>query len=313
MRSFAGIPTRNYPGTFQPFPMKLCAPVPLREPAVIRLDFNWTALGASTAVSQLGCSIAMPQSESDRLGTIQSVYIDNTDSIVPMYMIFNDTGFTVTAPPNTAVWYPVITNGFEFRVYGDGFLNGSIPNTRIFLANRKMEPSLDPEVNEAISLWKGSPVIQRTNSLLPGYAPPALGDQFLSDSLFANHVGVPAQSIWWPVGQTGWLYVTSLFLYCSLNYWDFAAANQFGFLTGRLADGTTGATLFDFRLYGAPEGTATEKFTQNFVVVELHNMNIRLDASHPYVIRYETVNVAGVLTLGQWDVTLTIAYTLNPE
>jgi hypothetical protein len=311
MRSFAGIPTKNYPGQMLPFPMGLCT-VPTAQPTIIKLDFNWTTLGASTAQTNLGCSVVMPKAESDRLGQIQSVYIDNTDSDNSIYVVFNDTGFTITAPPNTAVWYPVITNDFAFRVYGTGFLDGSIPNTTIYLANRKMEPALDPEVNEAIALWKGSPVIQRTNSLLPGYGVPALGDQFITDSLFANNVGVPAQSIWWPVGQTGWLYLTDIYLYCSLNHWDWTAVNRFGVMAGRLADGATGVTLFDFRLYG--DSISTSQFiSTNFPVLEMHNMNIRLDASHPYVLRFETVTTSGPLTLGMWDVTLTIAYTLNPE
>lgn len=175
---------------------------------------NGGALGAANPNFNVifDLNIAGPNS----VGTtwiIQSVYIDNEGVDFPVYVYFTDTQFTVSCPANSAGWYQVFTNARKAFVCGIGITDNAIANaqrTRVFFTDSGMVPSLDQEAPSAVSLWLGSTSIQRTNQLLPGFGPPALGDQTatdLSDFSSLNPTGV---STLLPAQPSGFYYLTMI-------------------------------------------------------------------------------------------------------
>ncbi|HEX3000474.1 MAG TPA: hypothetical protein VHR86_09600, partial [Armatimonadota bacterium] len=123
--------------------------------------------------------------------TIQSVYIDNEGVDFPVYVYFPDSLFAISCPANAAGWYEVYTNARQTLICGVGISDSAIAaaqRTRLFFTDAIMVPSLDEERPSSVPLYLGSPLIQRTNSLLPGFGPPALGDQTVYGTITANEV-----------------------------------------------------------------------------------------------------------------------------
>src|SRR5207253_1935344 len=119
-RSFAGVPVFAYRGSYTSKDTKLTA-VSKLPPRIIALDIDWSAYGGASATPNIGINVTLPLQIIGQLGPIKSIYIDNTNSNIAVYVTFPDTGFTITAPAATATWYPVFTNQFNFQIYGEGF------------------------------------------------------------------------------------------------------------------------------------------------------------------------------------------------
>src|SRR6202044_3599151 len=98
---------------------------------------------------------------SQMLGQVRSIYIDNLLSPVPIYVQFDDTGFTVTAQPYSNGWYPVFTNSFSFHIVGLGFTNANAQNLQflVYLSNAKVAPYTDISLQAVLNQALSSPVL----------------------------------------------------------------------------------------------------------------------------------------------------------
>ncbi len=107
-------------------------------PNSVRIDINWedAPYSASTlkpvvavAIDLLGSAVQTP------LDKIRSVYIDNSNSITPIYIQFTDTDFVIQCPPRSVAWQPVLTGQQKAIIMGVGFVSNLIPKSRIHFTN----------------------------------------------------------------------------------------------------------------------------------------------------------------------------------
>lgn len=116
----------------------LCTPMQ-KAPFTVPVKINWADYGAVNVASKVSVGINLYQSAAANggflLDKIRSIYIDNTFSTVTVYVTFVDTQHTVYALPNTAGWYPVLTNGGNVIVFAEFFTDNAIPITTIQFTN----------------------------------------------------------------------------------------------------------------------------------------------------------------------------------
>lgn len=279
------------------------------------------AFGSVTANSTLCLNVNLkgntPQSR--RLDAIRSIKIDNTGNSVPIYVRFNDTRDVITAPPFTSVWMPAITNGMEFQVFATGLTFGFIPNVKIFVANFVVNPNVDPEIQKVFPQYLGSPIVQRTNTLTPGFGPPALGDQVKNGFFGANNSGgAPQQATILPASTTltNFYYLTAM----SINVNQINATNSSGgsiptVFEFRIYDQTANVDIFRWRSFTPGVSAAgANSIALNLPIINISNQNLRLNAGHSYGIQIVSVTPSsGVLTFWGLDTTTWLAYTENAQ
>lgn len=174
MRSFIGFGQAAYIGQPYSSPIKLAGISGVAVPLLLQ----WISYGASSANPNINVLVSLETSACKAVDQIRSIYIDNLGSPIPVYVYFPDTGETLSAKANSEGWYPVFTNAKRFWVIGEGFLDGSIPQTYIIVSNIPMQASVNTEIDQSAALWLASPVITRGNSIYNSkYGTPALGDQ----------------------------------------------------------------------------------------------------------------------------------------
>lgn len=309
---------------------------------VVPLNFDWKQYHAGTAqpntIVTVGFqyNIGGPQPILDK---VISVYIDNTGSDYPVYFICADTGYTVTVQPDAAGWYPVFTNQLLFNVAIAGVFDGNVPTTKVFISNSFIPPFTDPELQIVFPQYKGSPVIQRTNSLLPGFGAPALGDQVISNLFgYSNLSAPPSSSVLLPQQASGFYYITALSLKMLQAEASVASANLEFFATffGYFGDIVNNIHIYDFvfPLYILGAGANNVYFPgQIFIngaqsgsdgspadLLTISGMNLRLDARTNYGLVLTSVQLVkpnGTPTgnvLSAWSLLMSqfVCYTLNP-
>jgi hypothetical protein len=107
-------------------------------PNSVRVDIDWAIAPylASTLKPVVAVEIdLLGQAVQQPLDQIRSVYIDNSNSITPMYVVFPDTNFLIQCPPRSVAWQPVLTGQQKAIIFGVGFVSGLIPNTPIHFTN----------------------------------------------------------------------------------------------------------------------------------------------------------------------------------
>lgn len=196
-RSFQGIQAQPFIGTVSLSPVAKDV-VPVR-PFVCPIHIAWSIYGASSINSTIGVQVTLAANNAFLSNgfRVVSVYIDNLNSNVPIYIVFPDTPYTVVGLPQSAKWYPVVTNATVCTIYGSGFVTGQIPSTNLLFGNFYADTDTDFEQENVFPQYIGSPVIQRTNVLTPGFGVPALGDQVVSptiDCSSGNFLPIPAIS-----------------------------------------------------------------------------------------------------------------------
>jgi len=164
LAAYASVP---YQGTPFAIPMQVAHGV---GALCVPLSFNWLVYGASSQNQNIvvdvnlgGNTVRAP------LDLIRSIYIDNTNSPVPVYVQFIDTGFTITAQPYSTGWYPAFTNNNSnsiFKVAAFGFVTGNIPQTRLYITNVFAPPFTDIALPSALMEYLASPVIGGGSSIL---------------------------------------------------------------------------------------------------------------------------------------------------
>lgn len=125
-----------YIGTPYASPIGLCTP-PAMAPKSVRIDIDWSLYNAGPNNQRVAVIVNLLAQGSVQVGLdqIRSVYIDNTFSLVPIYIQFPDTLFTIVCPPGAVVMSPVFSNVQQCRIFGEGFAIGSVPYTSIHFSN----------------------------------------------------------------------------------------------------------------------------------------------------------------------------------
>lgn len=182
-------PARNYIGRVFSQTSKFCVPS-LQEPYVVPLTINWLSYGVSSAVPNMGVTVNITGigSQAHLLDKIASVYVDNTQSDVPIYIFFPSSEYTIPIQPRSSGWFPALTFDYTCNIYGLGFTTGQIPVTKVYFSNRAVPPITDIEFPQTRVLYKQSTTLNTGNTIYQtGFGLPALGDIF-----FFNQVGMSA-------------------------------------------------------------------------------------------------------------------------
>jgi hypothetical protein len=300
MRTFQQYPLVNYIG--QPFTKPIS--VFGVNGQSIPLTFNWLVYGVSTAAPNLVVQVDMGNSiVAQKINNIRSVYIDNTGSDVPIYIIFPDTNCVVVCQPNCTIWAPCYTAGMKALVAGLGFFTGDIPSTAITFTNLIVPPATNIEIQTAVDLWKASSAITRGNTIYnTNLGVPALGDQ-----LTGSQFGITAnnsQTIF-NLG-TGFIYITELILSISNAQIAANAGPVLGVGTAFFeSTGVSGILVSPiFVLLGQNNASSTVNvFTE---ILRQHG-NFKLDGSQLWRVRWVTNGNFSNGTLSSF-----FSYTTNP-
>lgn len=298
-RSFLGFGQVPYIG--QPFvtPIKLTG----ISGRVIPLLFNWIAYGASTTTPNINVLVNITNPSCKALDQIRSIYIDNLGSSNPVYVYFPDTGSTLAAKANSEGWYPVQTNSREFWVIGEGFFTGNIPQTFILLSNVPFQASVNTELDQAVALWKASPVITRGSSIYnSAFGVPALGDQSAAYFTTNNAPGVFQSNLWGTPFSSGFIYLTHISVKCIQ-----VAVNGGGGQWVLESTGSAG-TLYTFQVsVQAGSNAGTPLVSPTFQdLLTFSGMNLKLDATQTWRLRMSTISAAMILAH-------TFNFTNNPQ
>lgn len=302
MRNFGAFPAQNYIGTPFAFPVQLSAGL---QSQVCPLTFNWLIYGAATAAPNQLVNVSLAGNNvAARMGTVQSVFIDNLGSNASIYVRCMDTGYTVAAQPNSCGWYPIFTNLLTFQIIGMGFVTGSIPTTLVMFSNLRIIPSVDLELATSVSLWLASSTISRGTGIQnTNYGAPALGDQTISfGDLFT--AGVPANGAVFHDNLFGTPLATGFIYLTHIDVWSASQAGAAGRTTWTLQSAGASGILFNFVIPNAmPNGTIIKQ-------LQLNNTNLKLDATQQWQL-FCIQN--GTVGANFQNINHTIVWTTNPN
>lgn len=207
-RQFIGQNQINYSGAPNTNPIQIC-----NGGRAVPLFFDWAAdynAGSAAGKAQnvnVKISLAPASNREKLLNQIASVYIDNTNSPVPIYVYCPDTRYSCVAQPNSAGWYPLYTNQTDIWVIAQGFVTGQVPFTTVFITDLFIPPYTDQEIQQASPLYLASANISKGNILFnKNYGIPSLGDQTCTFNITLNTPGfvVPINTF---VGGSGFRYL----------------------------------------------------------------------------------------------------------
>jgi hypothetical protein len=275
----------------------------LFPPRIVPLLFDWlvyfTASGQQTNIS-VPISLQGGQTQGGLLDYIKAVKIDNTNSTISVSVWFPDTGDIVTAPPQSVVTAPVMTNGLKCFVIAQGLVAGFTPVTRIYLTNVLLPPSTDQQVQDVFPQWLGSPNIQLGASSIatPGYGPPALGDQTFNTVLdtLRDLVAGPPINLWNTPRAKGFITLTGL----SLNIL-FAQAGATSYPVFTIGSTGSAGVLYNI---ACVISASTISYTPLF---QKQGLQLKLDATQTWQLSINVISFAQ----GQYQ--LLSEYTYNPN
>jgi len=209
MRDFSTIPILAFRETLISQPIGLLQKPP-GVPRAVGVSVNWADYGVGPAKVNLGITVFLSSTGSPVQGLDQcrSVYVDNTNSNVPIYVQFPDTKFTVVIPPNSSGWYPVVTNALLAVIYGIGF-TPTVPKTSVYFTNLFIPAYIDTELPTALTMGLA------TKNLIPGSTIPdtatgynALGDE--SESLGYDLNTLAPAVLWGTPRPSGFIYLKAI-------------------------------------------------------------------------------------------------------
>lgn len=248
-------------------------------PRSLLAQFNWaTDYGAGSAKPDVNVLVNVQAGGAQQpIDFIRSVKIDNLGNSFPVYVYFLDTTDTIVAPPDTIVWEPVVTNSRVANVILQGAQTAGLGNTKVYFCNFFVPPYVDPAVNRVVPQWIGSPTIQRSNILTPGFGPPALGDQTESHlGTMGGGTGVFVNNLFGSPYSTGFIYLTHISVKVLLATAAMLTVNKWQ-LEGD-------DPLFQFQ-YAWQNATNPDRYPIPADVLTLNAMNIRLDATQTWALR----------------------------
>lgn len=290
---------KPYIGTFYKVPVMICG----QTANMVPLQLNWTTY-LSPFATRMGVSVSLnnTQAGGTPIKRISSIYIDNTSSAVPIYVVF-PTGFVVTAAPYTATYSPVIVQDGDFNltIYGDGFVSGVSVLTRVFLLDVTVPGFVDPEIQAVRPLYLASPTITNGVSIFTtGFGLPALGDQIANSNIDMTQNPPVANTLFSsPISAGGYFYITSL----NLTAFNVGSATD---TPVRLRIQSTGASgnLFTWNFKSRNQASAAAAL--NLCIMS--GMNLKIQANETWQFIFDGI-VGGNLQSG--NAQLNIAYTYN--
>jgi hypothetical protein len=272
-RTFAGIPVLPFIG--QPFRYPLqAARVSKFPPSVVPISIDWnTPWQALNKPSQIGIQVNL-QAQSTAgaaLDIIKSIKIDNSNSTIPIYIQFADTQDVITCPPETIVTEAIYSNLLQFTVYAAGLTTGFIPTTRLQVCNVELTSNVDPEVQLTYPQWRGSPTIQRSNLVTPGFSSPALGDQSVMSAaqMLSNTV---IHDLWGTPFAKGFIYLTNI------DVTIVKPLTNIGLIEWKIAPADNSSILYQFYVDTSANVPAFAK------MLNFSAMQLRLDATKEWLI-----------------------------
>lgn len=269
-RNFLGIPINVYKGVYTSFPTQLCG----QKGLVCPIQIDWTRYPASSAAPNQNVIVNIAgNGVTKTLDNIRSIFIDNTNSNVPLYVFFPDTGHSVTCAPNAEGWFPVYTNGLIAWIIGEGFVTGLIPQTLVLFTNIFVQPFTNYELEQNVSLLKASPSITRGNIIYnANFGAAALGDQLYSSGVLPSTAGHTV-GLWnTPYAAGTFLYLTAL----SIRGIGVANNGPAGSVVAFVIEGIGGAGILINPFYYCPPGGVTVQGADD--ILTLSGMQIKLDA-----------------------------------
>jgi hypothetical protein len=301
MRSFAGIATFPFQPAIAAQPLWRGRPNAY-PPSVVKTVIQWSiyfALSGNAANVAVLLNLASQKSSNQPpLDDLKSVYVDNTGSPVPIYLLFPSTGFTVAIAPNTADWYPVYTTDYVVQVNALGLTAGNLPTTGIWFANVLMQPYSDPEISQTQVQYLASATITRGTTIYnTNFGVPALGDQFTSATL--QLAGNSNQNVF--TFGTGFIYITAF----EIVIMNAVAGGAPGSNSSLIFESTGVAGIFLSIPYtlGAAVSVPTARLTGLAG-------NYKIDGSQTWRVRNQAGGGAAWAT-GQWF--LNMSFTTNPN
>lgn len=273
-RSFLGIPINVYKGAFTSFATQLCG----QKGLVCPITIDWTRYPASSAAPNQNIIVNLAGNGTvPVIPDIRSIFIDNTNSNVPIYVFFTDTGHSVTCAPNAEGWFPVYTNGRIAWIIGEGFVTGQIPTTLILFTNIFIQPFTNYELEQNVSLLKASPTITRGNILYnANFGAAALGDQLYSSPVMPATAGSTTNLWGTPYAAGTFLYLTSL----SVRGIGVANNGVAGQAVSLFIESTGAAGVLINPSYYCPPGGVTPAGVVD--IVTLNGIQAKLDAGQTW-------------------------------
>jgi hypothetical protein len=300
-RSFLGIPTFPLQTKVVGQPL-LLAKKSSFPPTVVPVTIDWTKqFSISNSSPNVGVEFNLLTSAvKQQIDIIQSVYIDNTNSPIPIYVHFPSTGMTISVAPATSDWFPAVTQDLLVQVFALGLVVGQIPMTQIMFTNVLVNPYSDPELNFAIAQGLASPSITRGNSIFnTNFGIAALGDQTINfvDTIQASTAnGTVLHDNLFDTPQAGFIYLTHI---------DVSGINNSAELVrwslNSVASGGTTLYTFDSNHIQA------NQFSTH---LRLSAMNIKFDASKTWRLQVINNNLSGTNLL---VIETTLVWTENPN
>lgn len=276
-RSFIGFGQQQYIGTPYSIPFDIYG----KAGKAVPLNFNWISYGASSAVPNINVLLNVKFGQAPLLQRINSIYIDNTNSNVPIYIYFPDTGYTIVQAPNSEGWHVACTNSFSFWVIAEGFVTGQIPSTVIIATDLPVQENTDYELQQQVALFRASQSITRGTTIYSkNVGAPFLGDQIEVDNVsltMPSTVAILRQTSTGIIGITG---VVAKGIQCS-NVGGFAGC----IVTINSAEGTP-LFSWDFTV------TAGSGSAQDIDVFSLTGMNLILDATQHWQLNNTGANIS---------------------
>jgi len=290
-RTFTGTLTQTFQGRLYDAPNVSQAPVN-SPPRSLGALINWATYGAGASVN-VGVLINLQNlGPGSNIDNIRSVRIDNTGNPVPVYVVFPDSGFIVTCPPNAVFRESVVTQGLQCFVYGEGFTVGQIGQTGIFFSNIFLAPIFDPEISQSLDLWKASASVNPGVSIYgTNYGVPCLADQTVEMSLDLNS-GAQGSSL--PALTSGFYYLNALFVTLKGAVHNTAARRVISL------NGGISGTVYSWTFF--LDGTV---LYDNLILYHVSGINEKLHAT-------ETYNLGFNIAIDQGLALVRLNFTSNP-
>lgn len=134
--------------------------------------------------------ISLEQGNVKPLERIVTLYVDNSQSNVTVYVRFYDTLQTIVAPAGACIYESVTSNNLNFDVFADGFTNFiDQPQTQIIVSNRYVSPQTDYEQQQVRPQYLGS--VYPNNPVLNQQKYRALA---VGDLMYANWIEVDSSA-----------------------------------------------------------------------------------------------------------------------
>lgn len=262
-------------------------------PLILDWNIYFTALGGVYSNIKVPINLqAAGSPQGGLLDLVKAVKIDNTNSTATVSVFFPDTGDVITAQPNSVVTGPVMTNTAQCYIVAEGLAAGYLPTTKVYLANYWLPAWTDQQVNDAFPQHIASPNIPRDNLYTPGFSPPALGDQVLSNYWPMPTGGTVWSNIFATASSYKYIYLTHVYLVMVYGYNASAAQGIVQML------GSISGLLFQSSYYVYTQ-------VQSVVLLNMQHVNIRLSTSDLWSVS----NTGGIGPYGIFN--MSFGYTVS--